>query len=114
MTNKTVQSLSGKWTFETYENSENVQSEKPTIMLIVMPLPNNNNSKFPYKILGVYQTDNPNSLLNNNPPFIINNGEEILLLKHDYSDTENQLLSDLIKMKKETNAPTYNKLGNEI
>ena len=96
------------WLFDIYDKNEDIFSEEPTIALYVTPFPEGHNSNFPFKVEAVYYFKNPKSVFNNNQPrFEIDPDKKVLLLVHNYTDSDKQLNSALRLMKTEFQVETY-------
>lgn len=97
-----INSLDNKWTFEYFTNWKDVIIKKMSILLTVEKFSDGHNSQFPYKITHGYLVDNPYSILNNPPPFILDDKEEIFIVKKDYNDNvENNLIKDLKELRQD-------------
>jgi len=102
------------WLFEIYDSNESITTDKPTIALYVEPFSEGHNSTFPFKVLAAYYFKNPHSVFNNHPRFEIDGNKKILLLAHNYMDSENQLMSALRLMKIEFETEAFDNDGNNI
>ena len=101
-----IQILHNKWSFKIYVKATITQNS-PTIILLAEEFPQNHNSKFPYKIKAIYYVDNPEQFIKGQPQFIVNTNEKLLVLQHNFSNLEEELMGAINLMKYEFKAIAY-------